>query len=235
MSLAYHQALKIKNSRPAATIRPPAAAPGEAECAPLAAIRTAIESLSDTQVRSLIKALVSGLVLGMITDVAERADDIVDDVVENIVGQLAAAAQSVQANASRTHRTPATPPSRRPSASRTCELCGRLGSRRFVQSPTGWRCAPTATKCVGHRRPASNLDAPSPPRSAPPRAKTPAAPADRALKVVRTPGVTAQCQDCTRTWTLTGIVLERTVETHELKRGHLVTVYDEPDEQLAEA
>lgn len=118
------------------------------ESAPFTAVRAAIEKLSDDQVRSLIRALVDGLVHGMIDDVAARADDIVDDVVDNITAQLSAVAQAIQPAArgcaSRQQDT----------VKRTCELCGRIGSRRFVSTPTGWRCAPSATKCIGHRRPA---------------------------------------------------------------------------------
>lgn len=41
------------------------------------------------------------------------------------------------------------------SVKRTCEVCGREGTRRFVETATGWRCAPTATACIGNQRPNS--------------------------------------------------------------------------------
>lgn len=52
---------------------------------------------------------------------------------------------------------PATPkPVRRDEdQDRTCELCGRAGTRRFIPTETGWRCSPSATKCSGNR--AANL------------------------------------------------------------------------------
>lgn len=37
-----------------------------------------------------------------------------------------------------------------------------------------------------------------------------------------TPGVTAHCTDCTRTFTLTGRVLQQAADLHELKHGHIV-------------
>lgn len=198
------------------------------ESAPFTAVRAAIEKLSDDQVRSLIRALVDGLVHGMIDDVAARADDIVDDVVDNITAQLSAVAQAIQPAArgcvSRQQDT----------VKRTCELCGRIGSRRFVSTPTGWRCAPSATKCIGHRRPASRGDTPRQPQR-PTGTKRPAAQTDRSLKIVPAPEITARCQDCTRTWTLTGTVLQAAIDQHELKRGHLITVYDEHARELVEA
>lgn len=33
---------------------------------------------------------------------------------------------------------------------RTCEICGRVGTRRFAETATGWKCAPSATKCPGN-------------------------------------------------------------------------------------
>jgi hypothetical protein len=136
------------------------------------------------------------------------------------------------------------------SEQRTCEICGRVGTRRYVQTATGWRCSPTASACSGHPKP---QDEPIPAPhlehgkyttydnhgcrctdckrahavytrearadgrelaeqvAAAPRSATPLA-----------PGVTARCQDCTRTWSLTGRVLDMATETHELKHAHIV-------------
>lgn len=214
MSVANHQVARTRAQTPARD-----------ECAPFTAIRTAIENLSDDQVRGLIGALVGGLVHGMIEDVAARADDIVDEVVENIAAQLSTAAhalpQPARVSAAR----------QQDAVKRACELCGRIGSRRFVESATGWRCAPSATKCVGHRRAPSGVDA----RLVATASKRSTPEVDRALKIVRTPGVTARCQDCTRTWTLTGPVLQAAIDQHELKRGHLITIYDEQANELVEA
>ncbi|MCV7137855.1 hypothetical protein [Mycolicibacterium fortuitum] len=195
---------------------------------PFHAVRLAIENLSDDQVCGLIRALVHGLVQGMITDVAARTDDIVEDAVQSITNQIATAAehlQQVRVNAAEVKSS-----RRADGVQRTCELCGRVGSRRFVQSDTGWRCAPSATKCVGHRRQPSVVE----PGHVVERGSTnsvgssriPAA-ADTPLKVVRTPGVTAHCLDCRRTWTLTDEVLQLAIKRHELRTGHIVDVYDE--------
>lgn len=47
---------------------------------------------------------------------------------------------------------PAAPNPKRPfDTPRTCEVCGRVGTRRFKQTPTGWRCSLTAAKCPGNR------------------------------------------------------------------------------------
>ncbi|MCX8565086.1 hypothetical protein OS122_29825 [Mycolicibacterium mucogenicum] len=56
--------------------------------------------------------------------------------------------------------------------------------------------------------------------------------AERHLNLVHTPGVTAQCQDCTRTWTLTGDALREETEAHELARGHITTVHEQPGELI---
>lgn len=52
----------------------------------------------------------------------------------------------------REHR-PETPKMPRPqdSTQRTCEVCGREGTRRYVQTATGWRCSPSATRCPGNQ------------------------------------------------------------------------------------
>jgi hypothetical protein len=90
---------------------------------------------------------------------------------------------------------------------RTCEICGRVGVQRFVKTDTGYRCAPTAKKCPGNKPQPGLTPAPPPPADSP----IPA-------------GVTAKCQDCTRTWTLTGTPLSTAVEMHELKHSHVVSV-----------
>lgn len=43
-------------------------------------------------------------------------------------------------------------------------------------------------------------------------------------KIPATPGVTARCQDCTRTFTLTGRLLDQAIALHELKHAHIVNV-----------
>lgn len=133
----------------------------------------------------------------------------------------------------------------------TCELCGRQGTRRYVQTATGWRCAPSATKCrrIQSQPPAAASDIPAkpfqpnvtppPPAASESRAK-PETPqvtdhADAECNIrgrSSTPNValpdrssiTARCQDCTRAFTLTGRVLRQAVEMHEHKHGHIVDV-----------
>ena len=109
---------------------------------------------------------------------------------------------------------------------RTCELCGRVGTRRYVQTPAGWRCSPTA-KCVGRPEPE-----PEP---------TPTVPCDIPAKEIQAnvtperisppeptpqarPPITARCQDCTRVWNLTDRVLDMAVQLHEHKAGHIVDI-----------
>lgn len=226
MSLAYHQRIK---GRPATAATP--ATPRREPCSPLLAVRTAIENLTDDQVRGLVHTLVDGLVHGMLADVAARVDEVVDDITDSIVAVIGAAApespSTTMPSACKARRTRS-----KDKAHRTCELCGRAGSRRFVESSTGWRCAPTATKCVGHRRPASEIDAPQRPRHTAQSSHRVTPDGERHLNLVQLPGVTAHCQDCTRTWTLSGDALLEETEAHELARGHIITVHEQPGELI---
>lgn len=43
--------------------------------------------------------------------------------------------------------------------------------------------------------------------------------------------VTARCQDCTRTWILTGRVLQMAIDLHEQKHSHIVDNYEETNDQ----
>ena len=107
---------------------------------------------------------------------------------------------------------------------RTCELCGRVGTRRYVQTATGWRCNRVTAKCAGQPKrepePAAPSDIPAkeiqadvtPERISPPK-PTPAG-----------PPITARCQDCNRVWNLTGRVLQMSVDMHEHKKGHIVDI-----------
>ncbi len=45
--------------------------------------------------------------------------------------------------------------------------------------------------------------------------------------------ITAQCQDCRRTWTLSGPELQADVDGHELRKGHIVDVLDRAEEGAA--
>lgn len=126
---------------------------------------------------------------------------------------------------------------------RTCEICGRTGQQRFTPTETGWRCSPTAVKCPGNQTtsgvPASSADVTPPqppPCPKPPRVTgeppsdwlSEPAPAEPASdQPPMPPGVTARCKDCTRTWNLSGFILEKAVEMHELKHSHIVEVIDQ--------
>lgn len=225
MSLAYHQRIKGRRTATTATSR-------REPCSPLHAVRAAIENLTDDQVRGLVHTLVDGLVHAMIEDVASRADEVVNDITDSIIAVISAAAPQMPPTTTPARCT--TPRTRsKDKAQRTCELCGRAGSRRFVASSTGgWRCAPTATKCVGHRRPATEIDVPQRQRHTGHSSHRLPPEAERHLNLVHTPGVTAQCQDCTRTWTLTGDALREETEAHELARGHITTVHEQPGELI---
>lgn len=118
---------------------------------------------------------------------------------------------------------------------------------------TGWKCSPTASACIGNRpEPVvkvpnlalKNLAAPASIPCAKPEAAQVKPPASdecniggrnstpnvasaseptRTLPRTIAANVTAHCNDCTRTWTLTGRVLEMAIEAHELKHSHIVT------------
>lgn len=141
------------------------------------------------------------------------------------------------------------PPANRATNERTCEICGRVGTRRYV--PVGqaednrWKCSPTAYKCPGNR--GLDIREPKPAVVEPPAAPKPEQPTIRTLIRVQdkpapapeppaplaerhsaSPNVTARCQDCTRTWTLTDRPLELAIQMHELKQGHVVDTVEVP-------
>lgn len=277
----------------------------------LNALRATVQELSDDQIRGAITALVHGLVSGMLGDIAGRLDEIVDNVVHSICDQIAAAAESHQddtADAAPTPREPAPleMPGPRDRVKHTCEICGRDGTRRYVQTPTGWRCSPSsADRCkrraeaqanpvprdpkyahrLGRGLPGAASDIPAKdipanvtpaednplPRTHeligqlvdgvaakvitapaqvddsaanPPhrfqdvksvQANTPAAVDQSAparphpmprVTVTRAakPDTTARCSDCTRTWNLTGRVLDHAIALHEKKHDHIVDI-----------
>lgn len=206
----------------------------------IAQVRATIQQLDDDQIRGVIHALVHGLIHGMLDDIVARADAIVDDVTGSILDQLAEAARAVSSDEQMTPDPAANDRVvAQDSATHTCEICGRVGTRRYV--PVGriegnrWRCSPTATACPGNRKPLpsdipaktipANVTPPAPkPVPAPPtlQPKLPTSPPP-----VHAPGVTARCQDCSRAWTLTGRVLEAAVAMHEQKHGHIVDIIGE--------
>lgn len=195
----------------------------------------AVENLSDETIRGVVEAIIKGVATGAVEELIDRLG-----VVDVVVDYLAAAGSYTQAadgsgadsgesrsNAGEVHAlatgdASAPEPSLQPatgqdSAQFTCELCGRVGCRRFDKTPTGWRCSATA-RCGD--RPARTAN-PRVLRSAPtPVLTTP--------KRIAAQGVTARCQDCTRTYTLSGIPLHQAVQTHELRNGHIVDVLEVP-------
>ena len=130
-------------------------------------------------------------------------------------------------------------------AKRTCEICGRVGTRRYVFigdiSENRWKCSPTATGCAPQFGRRTKPKPAAPPKGEPPQvdasescAKPEPEPVSRPPSFVegmsqladaarRRPAVTARCQDCSHTWTLTGRVLDIAIEQHELKHSHIVT------------
>lgn len=125
----------------------------------------------------------------------------------------------------------------------TCALCGRVGSRRFEQADANaWWC--TDREACKKRRglPAepvvneSDQAEHTPPVDAPTPAVEP--PSDIPAKTIPAnvtppepkpagPAITARCQDCTRTFTLTDRLLDQAVEMHERRHGHIVRVMGE--------
>ena len=141
-------------------------------------------------------------------------------------------------------------PRDRDTVTHTCDLCGRVGTRRFIQGGapdgTGWKCSPTATACIGNQpepvrkvpNPAllKDLDAPAttsdiPAKPIPPKVIPITREPEPAPRIPHSdsPAVTARCEDCTRVFTLTGRVLEQAVELHELGHGHIVKVLEGVD------
>ncbi|MBX9918845.1 MAG: hypothetical protein K2Y33_03270 [Mycolicibacterium frederiksbergense] len=221
--------------------------------------RETIQNLDDEQICDVIRALVHGLVHGMIEDVTTRADEIVDNVVDSIVGQLAAAAEHAESPSNDDQMTEPEPqeplaPRVQDAVEHTCEQCGRTGTRRFVQTATGYRCAPSsAAACArkagakaappspvdpryAHRNgrglPGQTSDIPAKPLQpnvtpTPLRTATPPPERTKTAGQPRADHITARCQDCTRTWTLTGRVLQSAIDMHEFQAGHVVTNLEE--------
>lgn len=121
---------------------------------------------------------------------------------------------------------------------RTCEICGRVGIQRFIETETGWRCSPTAVKCPGNKSASDSAAKRFPTDVIPARTADPV-PAlastteptcgdepDSDEPTPLPPGVTAQCRDCPRHWNLTGIVLRHAVDLHEFKTSHMVDVLE---------
>lgn len=107
------------------------------------------------------------------------------------------------------------PTHKRQAEKRTCETCGHTGFRKFQKTPTGWCC----WRCIdSQKRQLTTTESETETESDP-------EPAPQTPRPVPA-GVTARCQDCTRTWQLTGFVLEKAAEMHELKHGHIVNILD---------
>lgn len=116
------------------------------------------------------------------------------------------------------------PTHKRQAEKRTCESCGHTGFRKFQKTDTGWCC----WRCIDTQKrqlapPAEDDAGAEPePEPAPDPDPTPSLPAPAPPPS----GVTARCQDCTRTWNLTGFILEKAAEMHELKHGHIVNILE---------
>lgn len=113
------------------------------------------------------------------------------------------------------------PTHKRQAEKRTCESCGHKGFRKFDKTPTGWIC----WRCIDSQKrqlaPQADDEAVADPEPEPAKP-----PAERPAPAPAPAGITARCQDCTRTYTLTGTPLRHAVEMHELKHGHIVDVID---------
>lgn len=187
---------------------------------PLGDLRKLIGRLPDEAIHAAVEVFVRGLVLGV-------AEEIITHAVDAILDQCAKAAEApkpstiseldlVEAEATRPPRG-----GQDDHEPYVCELCGRRGVRRFVRTPTGWKCAPTA-RC-GNRPAQTKHKTPAPP----PVIAAPPAPVVEAETKTKLPqGITAKCTDCTRSWNLTGRMLRSAIDLHEHKTGHIVIVED---------
>lgn len=208
-------------------------------------LRGFVESLPDETIHTAIDAFVRGLIHGL-------ADEFAGHLVDMIIAQIATASgleddeppesadvAELSGDTDRTSRA-------QDAEQRTCDLCGRVGTRRYVQTGSGWRCAPTATACIGNREgvatkavppeaPAAELsDIPAKqfrPDDTPRVEPTPPV-SPPAVTVKRSSSddlpITARCRDCPKTYTLTGDQLSNIVDVHELK-GHIVDVLEVAD------
>lgn len=196
-------------------------------------LRTVLEDMDDDTIRDVITAFVTGLVHGMIEDVTARADDIVAGIVDSVTGQLAAAAeQCAPSNDGQMTDPPASRPVVKPqrgqdAVQRMCVLCGRTGTRRFIETHAGWCCAPSSADACARKTAEKNAERAATRASDIPAKRFPAKvtpPPPAAKPAAPAPGVTARCQDCPRSFTLVGRPLELAVEMHELKHSHIVKV-----------
>ena len=185
-------------------------------------LRALVANLSDDTIRSVIDTLVRALLQGVI-------DELADNIVEALVDQLAAAGHAAERAepASAPTETPTTATTDAPK--RTCEICGRVGTRRYIpigdHADNRWRCSPTATACIGNQ-PEPAVKVPNPALSH--DLDTPAPPGDE-QRHTPAAGITARCANCPRTWTLTGRILTQAVDMHEMKHSHIVDVEEGAD------
>lgn len=198
-------------------------------------LRAVLEELDDDTIHDAITALVTGLVRGMIEDVTARADDIVTGIVDSITGQLAAAAQCAPSNDDQMTEPPAPRPAAKPQHSqdavqRTCIMCGRTGTRRYIETRAGWCCAPSSAEACARKTAERDAERAAARASDIPAKEFPAKvtpPPASAKPATPTPAVTARCQDCPRAFTLIGRPLQLAVEMHELKHSHIVAYVKE--------
>lgn len=216
---------------------------------PVDVLRDAVAGLSDDTIRGALKELVRGLIQGAVDELAARVDELAETATASLINEVANAAEQSTAHSGAApepslHLVPKVPRRRQDGEQRTCEVCGRTGTRRFDRTETGWRCSATATKCPGNRifppppaaaaavdephKPASEIcPKPEPAQVAeaePVDVPAPPTPAPSPPPAPAPPGVTARCKDCTRNWNLTGRVLDMAVEQHEFKHSHIVEV-----------
>lgn len=164
-----------------------------------------------------------------------RTVTLADDETAALVDAIVTVVKSVVTQLTTTPNTPTMVEPQRPSKRRqdseqhTCEVCGRVGTRRYEQTATGWRCAPSSAETCA-RNAATNTTPPRPPE--PPK-DTPPEPIPIPVTAVQPDDppklevkVTARCRDCSRTFNLTGRALILACEMHELKHGHIVTVIE---------
>lgn len=177
-------------------------------------VRQAVEGLTDKQVRHLVATVVGRLVPGVIDAIVETISAHAESPWDDGRGHGSSAAQDA--------------------VQKTCEVCGREGTRQYVQTATGWRCQ-SAMKCGERHRPHR---APERPATATPsavamlreldepptKAESEVAQFVDAIAKSAVVTVSARCKDCNRTWMTTGHFLEQSVQLHEQTHGHIVDV-----------
>ncbi len=185
-------------------------------------IRSMIAALPDEAIIALLEPIIRRFTHGLLAEATQKSDQIADQLLASITTQLGRATDHTEPVTAARWLTPVanlspprTAPQHAPAAANhpnpsqhTCEICGRTGTRRYIETTTGWRCSPTATKC-----PANTPEQLPPGTLAPTKTGNP---------------TTAHCTNCARTWTITGHLLAMGINNHQNDTGHTVQTVEKP-------